>query len=460
MKFYAKDQLSEKQALTPEGFLLCESVPLARTGTMLYGPGETQIEPGPSGVVRITRDESEVFRPEFIASFAGKPVVNDHPSGDVNPDNWRDLSVGTVMNPRRGSGMQSDLLIADLIIQDANAIRLVRDEGKREVSCGYDADYEPTGIGEGRQLNMIGNHVALVDSGRCGPRCAIGDHSSITEGDLLMFTKDEAAGGGKAKKWWDTLKAQISGAVSPADKEKIEKLFDEQAPKGLTLDEKKGEEEEEGEHTHIHIHQGDAKTADEEKEEEKKKAEDARFKAYDAKFDTLTTSVDRISRHLGLDAGDKEIEGKLEEEAPAGTGDKARKAKDSTFMQDSFQETVALAEVLVPGIRLPTFDRASEPLKTYDTLCKLRRQALDLAYAQPEGRGMIEEIHGRPLELDKMECGAVRTLFRSAAAMKKRANNSSGTQDRTQQSAGGMGIKGPMRTPADLNKRNAEIYKS
>src|ERR1700726_2218391 len=147
---------------TPEGYLVIYDTPIARTGVMLYGPGETPIEPGPGGVVKIDRHPEDVFRPETMASFAGKPVVNEHPSENVTPENWNALAVGIVMNVRRGTGVEDDLLVADLQITNADAISAVR-TGKREVSCGYDADYIQTGPGEGYQTEIVGNHLALVE---------------------------------------------------------------------------------------------------------------------------------------------------------------------------------------------------------------------------------------------------------------------------------------------------------
>jgi hypothetical protein len=81
-----------------------------------------------------------------------------------------------VLHPHRGDGLltNNDFLYADLLIQDEDAIRDVR-EGKREVSAGYDAEYSELAPGEGRQHGIIGNHVALVDRGRCGYACHIGD---------------------------------------------------------------------------------------------------------------------------------------------------------------------------------------------------------------------------------------------------------------------------------------------
>jgi hypothetical protein len=68
-----------------------------------------------------------------------------------------------------------NLLIGDLMIYDPAAIKAIRDKQVREVSVGYKADYEETGLGRGKQRNIICNHLALVQDGRCGPICRIGD---------------------------------------------------------------------------------------------------------------------------------------------------------------------------------------------------------------------------------------------------------------------------------------------
>lgn len=440
MRFYTTEKLGEKQSLTPEGFLVVEDVPVARTGTMIYGPGEVPISVDSNGVVRVHREAEEVFRPEYIASLVGKPVVNDHPSEDVRPDNWKKYTVGTMLNPRRGTGMQSDLLIADFIIVDPAAIKDVRG-GKREVSLGYDADYEEVGPGEGKQTNMICNHVALVDAGRCGPRCAIGDNHLIKQKDIEMKTKVKVS---------DNLFVRLMKAFKAKDEEAFTTALTE-AQEEDNPDDKDGD-------THVHVHAGEGNKSKYDDEAigahmDKNEKEHTEFRDAIAELQEKVNAM-VPAKDTKIEDPNEKVGDDLAEEAPQGTADKARKALDSQYLEDSFKDTVALAEILAPGIRIPTFDKALSPSKSLDAICKLRRNALDLAYTSADTRGMIQEINGnKPLAMENMNCTAVRNLFRATAAMKRTLNNKQRANDVTR-----TAVENVIRTPADLNKAMAKAY--
>ena len=160
----------------PEGYLLCLNVPVARTGTQDYLPEELGLPPG-SSFIPVLRPEAEVFSPETIASFEGMPVTNDHPPEGVDTSNIRALQKGHAHNVRRGSGEESDLLLADLIITDPGLIDLILEDGKREISCGYTYELCEEN-GQYIQRKIRGNHVAVVDAGRAGHRVSIKDHKT------------------------------------------------------------------------------------------------------------------------------------------------------------------------------------------------------------------------------------------------------------------------------------------
>ena len=170
----------------PEGYLLCLNVPVARTGTQEYLPEELGL-PGGGTLVPVYRPEAEVFSPETIASFEGMPVTNDHPPEGVDVSNIRALQKGHAHNIRRGSGEEADLLLADLIITDPKLIELVL-SGKREISCGYTYELCEEN-GRYIQRKIRGNHVAVVDAGRAGPRVSIKDNKPEPERSKTIMKK-------------------------------------------------------------------------------------------------------------------------------------------------------------------------------------------------------------------------------------------------------------------------------
>lgn len=191
MKYFFTTRLGEKRYIQADGSLLCKDVPIARTGTQVYLPEEIDLEPDASGTVTVWRTEDEVFSPETMASFEGVAVTLGHPEDEqgnivfVNPSNYSELAHGHIQNVRRGTGEQSDLLIADVLIKRQEAIDAVN-AGLRDVSCGYDAQYKQLSPGRGKQYQITGNHLAVgIDRGRAGGRCAIGDSIPSPKGKKM-----------------------------------------------------------------------------------------------------------------------------------------------------------------------------------------------------------------------------------------------------------------------------------
>jgi hypothetical protein len=515
------DAVGKSQSMTPEGFLICHDVPIARTGEYLYGPGETPLEPGPDSMVHIWRSPDEVFHKDAIASFEGKDVVDDHPNDGVTPDNWRDLAVGHIQNVHKGEGVNDDYLFADLVIKDLKAIKAIQ-EGKKEVSAGYDAEYRSTGPGRGEQYNIRGNHVALVDRGRCGPRCAIKDH----QGELPMSKPA-------------TFKDRLMAMFGAKDEAEFLKALDKPAP---TTDEG-GELSESGTsmpHIVINNHgmgQGGERAEPKlvkEQDEEEPGAEGA-GNEIGARIDRLEQAVSRIIQMLDPNGGEEndpnELDERPEENPDEHTsedpeegredilrrrdGDRARdrlrlrgkdkgrgimrkdaegeseeeteeekrkrleteremaedakdaapaqitKAKDSAFFTDSFQDTAALAAIIAPGIEIPAFDKTAAPKKTFDSMTRLRCKALDAAYEDQEFKGFIDDtLGGKTYDCKTLSLSVQRSLFRSVGAMAKRRNQQVYSKDFgfTHASSGGMGVKSKVRSPADLNKLHADRY--
>ena len=206
---YYGSNLSENMTETPEGYLICRNVPIGRTGWMRYLGEELGLDDMKGEIIKVHRSAEELFSKATIASFEGKPVTNNHPIENLDVKTVALVNRGHATNVRP----EGDLLLADLFIIDEGLIAEIKN-GKREVSSGYDCYWEPTTDGKYEQREIVGNHIAIVETGRAGSRVAIKDAAiqdaaiqddnniSTTEGSFEMaknfFKKKLTALGWKA----------------------------------------------------------------------------------------------------------------------------------------------------------------------------------------------------------------------------------------------------------------------
>lgn len=164
---------------TKEGFLAVRAK-AARAGVYDYKGCEIDPEGkhfAADQVVKVYRSEAEVFAKEAVHSFLLRPVTDNHPKVPVTADNWTQHAKGVTA----GAIRDGEYLAFDLVLMDSAIIAAV-DSGKRELSNGYQSEIV---IGDGvtpdgtafhaQQKTIRGNHVAVVDKGRAGPECRIGD---------------------------------------------------------------------------------------------------------------------------------------------------------------------------------------------------------------------------------------------------------------------------------------------
>ncbi|WP_211243390.1 DUF2213 domain-containing protein [Chitiniphilus eburneus] len=410
LRFYATEQLGPKQSATPEGFLICHDVAIARTGVQRYLADEVPIDAGPGGQVEIRREPDDVFRPETLASFEGKPVTVDHPEDLVNPDNWKELAAGLTQNVRRGDGLDQDLVFADLLIMDRQAIEAVR-AGLREVSCGYEADYEQLSPGIGYQRNIVGNHVALVERGRAGARCAIQDKDPTPMSKKLS--------------WADRLRRAFMARDAEAAEEVAKEI--------------------------------EAKDADVEEEEGKAKTSDALAKILD-RLNTMDADIKALKAGKANDANDdpdkKETTDDDLEDDPAMTEDTILEAEPAskadtgeTYTGDSYRDAVSRAEILAPGIRIATTDAA----RSKQGVALIQRAALRKALAGDHAARLKPLLHGRAL--DSLSRDALHTVFVGAAELVRNLNNAGGTRTATSTRDFGLTV-----TPASMNQAAQQFW--
>ena len=517
--FYTTTQLGEHQHETPEGFLLCMDVPIARTGTQLYAAGELPaIQAGPDGTITIERHPEQVFDAKTVASFNGKSVVVTHPSFGVRvePSNWRQLEVGVATNVRRGvPPLDPDYLYADFLIKDPEAIKLIRTKEMREVSAGYDAEYEQLGPGRARQYDIIGNHIALVERGRCGPACAIGDTAEELHKmglrDAMAAVRDSI---GKARRAARTGDAE--GAV-----EELDKIPDMLGKVGevrhvVSGDDMPGEVTgvpgTEAHHVTVNIHNPPGAGGKPLSEDVPEVADPAAVAAPAAGGgDPVAAALADIQSRLSaieeaiavLAGGEEEEEGdepSAEGDEPGATGEIVDPAKkpavepeaeegkptgdrrgtrdsapggsnapggnravvgDSASMRAQFQQVISRAAILVPDIRLPTFDSAKPAVYTADALCALRRETLRQAWATDDGHRTLEPLlAGRNPDFTgrAMTCGEAAIVFDAASEMLRAERGRVPLRSGSFRQPAGTGAYAGPPTPAEINKRNRERF--
>lgn len=383
-KFFTPSRLSENIRETPEGYLLCLNVPIARTGWQEYGPGETPLEVGDDGVVNIYRDAKDVFRPQTLASFQGKSVTIKHPNDFVDPKNWKMLTHGIIQNVRKASEKDEDgeqQMIADLLITDDFCIGLVNN-GLRKLSCGYDAEYEQTGDGEGRQFNIVGNHVALVEQGRAGTTYAIKDHKGRTEQMTLKELAEKIKNLSKTVD--EAMVAQTKDEDNKSKKAKAKDATPEQvcyddimeAMSGLSKkmdDMMKGKD---GKEVHIDDESEEKEKPNKKAKEEKESEDEEESSSENSRLDKLEAAVAKILETLG-NKGAEDEEGEESEEDMSGDEDyEESEDEDESEAEDEEGEEgeesqkkstgdAARIEILTPGKKFKGKDARSQCLKTF-----------------------------------------------------------------------------------------------
>ena len=137
MRFFDTLQLDGEARINARGQVVADAR-VARTGMQLYSGAE--VGKPELAVVRVFRPEDEVFHRDAMASFAHKPVTDDHPAESVQASNWAKLTKGFTSNDVARDGQT---LRVPLMIADAALVQKWKD-GKRELSCGYDCDLDWT----------------------------------------------------------------------------------------------------------------------------------------------------------------------------------------------------------------------------------------------------------------------------------------------------------------------------
>ena len=170
---------------TNEGFLIDHPI-VTTVGIFEYM--------NPDGSIRRElRLPEEVFAPESLESYKGKPIIVTHRAGRVTTDNVEKKTIGTMLTAAVKDG---ENVRVEIVIHNTDALKT----GLRELSLGYDLDLDETpGEWNGQpydaiQRNIRVNHLALVSAARAGEqaRLNIDEKENLTGGPEMEQNKTDS----------------------------------------------------------------------------------------------------------------------------------------------------------------------------------------------------------------------------------------------------------------------------
>lgn len=204
---------------TEEGYLRDRPI-LTSTGIFEYH--------NPDGSVRRElRIPEEVFDPESLASYEGKPIIITHDAGLVDKNNVTQHQIGTILTKGYQDG---DDVRAEIVINDTDSMKAC---GLKELSLGYSLDLDETpGVYNGErydavQRNIRINHLALVREARAGDQARLNidsrdSDSKILKGEKIMSKKKTRKDGAPM------TKEEFAKAVADFQKRRAERMADKQ----------------------------------------------------------------------------------------------------------------------------------------------------------------------------------------------------------------------------------------
>ena len=186
---YAQDGAQERDQ---NGYITIKRNPISRAGVFPY-LGKSLPDAEPDRVYNVLRPVEELSSPETLESFKLLPLINEHEMlGDPYPTAAEEKGVhGTTGEEIVFEGRD---ILAPLRIF-SRTLKWLLESGKRGLSAGYTCVYEKSsGVFEGMPYDYIqrrirGNHIALVEEGRCGT--VVLDHHLVFDHFDLALDKQE-----------------------------------------------------------------------------------------------------------------------------------------------------------------------------------------------------------------------------------------------------------------------------
>lgn len=178
-----------KARITPEGYFVADALVARANNIQEYRAGELGLtDRAPDEIVRVFRDEAEVFHRDSLASASRLPITLGHPPVMVDAQNWREYAKGESGEEIMRDG---EFMRVPIRVTDAAAVASVETD-HAEFSMGYTAEivmdageYKGEAF-DARATQIRYNHLAACRAARGGPELRITDERPASIGATNM----------------------------------------------------------------------------------------------------------------------------------------------------------------------------------------------------------------------------------------------------------------------------------
>lgn len=347
------------------GFWIIKKNPISKEGVFPYLGHTISDDCEPNKIYKVYRSGKTLKESVPTWDNPPKPFIEDHEMLGEGFTAVDDRHVqGVISNPVYEDGV----LYADIAVY-SESLKEAIENGKKELSLGYFCKYKKEhGTFDGEeydyvQEDMVGNHIALVDAGRCGSdvkvfdsRCTM-DRFDVCGEDNLPLKKNDESGiikstgttetkDGKMAKY--VLVSEVNAILKEAFKwgdgeidpkaDLIAKLLDAKSVDGVlpTTDEDDSDEEKKAED------KCGKDEDDSEKKDEQKKSEDEDDSESEKEKDTKAEDEDTIADIKAMIAEIKALlksKSEDEDETKKSDEDDKKESEDEDETKESEKET-------------------------------------------------------------------------------------------------------------------------
>lgn len=340
------------------GYWYIKHNPISKEGVFPYLGHTISDDCEPNKIYKVYRPASTLKDSVETWDNPPKPFIDDHEMLGEGFTAIDDRPVqGIIYNPSFDDGV----LYADIAVYSEDLKQNI-ENGKKELSLGYFCKYKKErGVFKGEvydyvQYDMVGNHIALVDAGRCGSDVKVFDHKCTMdsldlggfESPLKKASEDgiiesKETKGSNMFIALDDVRGVLAGVFDAADP-KMKSILDELEEKAKTEDEDEKEEEKKSEDSDEKEDEKKTedkcgKDEDEEKKESEDEDDDEKKETADSIKELMSVVKDMAMDVKKLVAKDEDDDKKEKESEDGDDSDDESKEEKKTEDEDEDDET-------------------------------------------------------------------------------------------------------------------------